>query len=394
MVPALMANRAIELVRNLWISAQLSAPPRVQQTIMPRLHEGKEIIRLLTRPYLPVYQIEGRGQGGDLTVTYVGLDYAKPSMKCILFTEEPAEWGVGRVPFWRCGERVGSLPGDLVIVEGARHLVRGLPRQDAIILPQFVHHVLDVRGEWGDVKRRFRKSVRHDFRLTRKYGYQYDVSHEDRDFEAFYRDMYLPTMEIRHGTLSSPMSVRKAYQHFRHGVLFFVTRDGRRVCGSICYLQQDVVHCMIMGVVGGDEGLMREGAVGALNCLRIQWANERGYSAVNFLGSDPFLKDSLFQYKRKWGSAVGVPPHLHRQIWIGVRRNTPAVSQFLKENPFVVVDRDGKLHGLIVVDDPHDVSTETKQEWDKRLVTPGLSSLLIRSVDDFTAGSADVNDPY
>jgi hypothetical protein len=140
---------------------------------------------------------------------------------------------------------------------------------------------------------------------------------------------------------------------------------------------------MIMGVINGDQQLMKEGAVGALYSLRIQWANQQGYKAVNFLGSDPHLASGLFKYKRKWCATIKVPPHLHRQIWITIRRNTPAVSQFFKENPFVVVDKSGKLHGLIVVDDPHNVSAETRQEWEKRYATPGLSSLCVRSINDF-----------
>jgi hypothetical protein len=204
--------------------------------------------------------------------------------------------------------------------------------------------------------------------------------------------MYLPTMKARHGALASPVSASKAYQYFRHGLLFFVKRDGQRVCGSVCYLEQDLVHFMIMGVINGDQQLIKEGAVGALNCLRIQWANQHGYKAVNFLGSGARLSSGLFQYKRKWGTTVSIPPHLHRQIWIEIRHNTPAVSCFLKENPFIVVDKDGKLHGLIMVDDLHNVSPEIKKKWEKDYATPGLSSLLIHSVSHFAQGHTNVNE--
>ena len=386
-------GKTSEFVQKIWIKAQLDMPLSLRHAVVPRLHEAKEIARLMFRPCLPVYQMQGQGQGGPLTVTYIGLDYAKPFLKSILFPGGAAEQPVGRVFWGRCGEVVDLSPSDIVIVEGTRHLIRTLPRQDALVLPQFVYHILDVRGDWQDVKSRFRKSVRHELRLTRKHGYQYEVSYDDRDFETFYRRMYLPTMKLRHGALASPMSFNRAYQHFRHGLLFFVKRDGQRVCGSVCYLDDDTVHFMILGVLDGSQELMREGAVGALYCLRVQWANERGYKAVNFLGSDPFPGDSLFRFKRKWGTAVSVPPHLHRQIWIGIRRNTPAVARFLKENPFIVVDGDGDLHGHIVVDDSRDVTPETVEEWEKRYVTPGMSDLLIRSVGSFAAESADGRGP-
>jgi hypothetical protein len=386
-------SEALEFVRGLWIRAQLEAPPYVQRAVIPRLHEAKEIARLLARPHLPVYQLRGQGYGGPLTVAYVGLDFTKPFMKDLMFADGSVEQEIGRIPFWRCEEIANLSPADVIIVEATKHLVRRLSGRNAIVVPQLVDHILDVRGDWEDVKKRFRKSVRFERRLTKKHGYQYEVSHEDRDFETFYHDMYLPTVESRYGTLASPISAGEAYQYFRRGALFLVKRDGRRVCGSVCYLEQGVVQFIIMGLLNGDEQLMREGAVGALNCLRIQWANQQGYEAVNFLGSGARLRSSLFQYKRKWGTAVSVSPRLHRRIWIKVRRLTPAVSQFLKENPFIVVDRDGKLHGLIVVDDPSDVSTETKEEWEKRYVTPGLSSLVVRSVSSFAEEPVSVSIP-
>jgi hypothetical protein len=137
---------------------------------------------------------------------------------------------------------------------------------------------------------------------------------------------------------------------------------------------------------------MKEGATGALSVLSIHWANQQGYRAVNFLESGPYLKSGLFQSKRKWGATINISPHSHRQVWIKVNHITPAVSQFLKENPLVTVDGDGKLHGLIVVDDPHSVTAETRSEWEARYVTPGLSNLVIRSINNFAEGSGIGND--
>jgi hypothetical protein len=389
-----MMNKAPEFIRNLWIKAQLKAPPTVRRSVILRLHEAKEIVRLLTRPYLPVYQLQGQGQGGPLVVTYVGLEFAKPNLKSILFIEDPVEQQVGRIPFWR-HDGLANLPSsDIIVVEATKHLIHKLPCQNAIVLPSYVHHILDVRGDWQDIKSHFRKSVRHELRLTRKYGYQYTVSHDDRDFEMFYHDMYVPTMKNRHGSLASLMSFSEAHQFFRNGLLFLVERDGQRVCGSVCHIEQDTVRYLIIGVINGDQRMMREGAIGALNCLRIQWASQHGYKAVNFLGSGiPRLNGGMFQHKRKWGTAISVPPHLHRQIWINIRENTPAVSRFLKENPFVVVDKKGELHGLIIVDDPHNVPAKARKEWEKRYVTPGLTSLLIRSVSNFAEQPANHNDP-
>jgi hypothetical protein len=114
----------------------------------------------------------------------------------------------------------------MVIVEGAKHVMRRLPHRNAIVLPEDVHPILDVRGDWQDVMGRIHKSARRGFRAIDIYGYQYETSHDVRDLEPFYHDMYVPTMKNRHGALASLVSLHEAQQYFRHGMLFFVKREG------------------------------------------------------------------------------------------------------------------------------------------------------------------------
>ena len=386
-------SKVVEFGHDLWVAVQLKAPPSVQRTVISRLHDAKEIARLVIRPYLPVYQLQGQGQGGPLTVTYVGLGFSRPFWKSFIFVEDPVEQQVGQIPVWRY-DKVASLSwGDILFVEATKHLIRKLPQQGAIVLPERVDHILDVQGDWQDVRNRFHKSVRkNELRLMRKYGYEYHVSCASQDFEEFYHQMYLPTTGDRHGELSFPKSVGEAYLFFRRGWLFRVERGGDWVSGVVCHPQGDVLLATTSGVKNGDAQLVHDGATAATYYAAIHWANQHGYKAVNFLGSGARLSGGLFQHKRKWGSTVSVSPNLHRQIWIRVRQITPAVSQFLKENPLITVDRDGELHGLIMVDDPSSVSAETRKEWEKSYATPGLSSLIVRSVSSLAQEPADARD--
>lgn len=387
-----MLGESNGLIRDLWIKIRVGAPPCIQRTIVPRLHEAKEIVRLLARPYLPVYQLQGQGQGGPLAVTYMGLEFTKPVLTSMLFVRDPVEQHLGRIPLWRYNELANLPSSDIIIIHAAQHLIHKLPRQNAIVLPPYVHHILDVRGDWQDVLCRFHKSVRkNELRWIRKYGYEYDVSYDRQDFETFYHQMYMPTMDDRHGELSKPVSIGEAYQYFRHGCLFRVMLAREWVSGGVCHPMLKTLSFDIMGVKNADVRLIRQGVTSTLYYATIHWANRHGYEAVNFLGTGPYLEEGHFQHKRKWGATISVPPHLHRQLWIKVRRITPAVSQFLKENPLIVVDKDGKLHGLIVVDDPHNIPAETRNEWERRYVTPGLSSLLIRSVSYFAKEPSNAN---
>jgi hypothetical protein len=378
-------DKLLEWGHEKWLKAKLGSPLWLQRTLIHTLYEAKEVARLLGSPYLTVHQWQGQGQGGPLVVNYAGLGDAKPFLKSKLFIERPAEREVGSVPAWRISELTNLSPGDIAIVEADRRLIRQLPDRCAFVLPVFVEMVVDVQGDWEDLESRFRKSIRSERRLQRKYGYRYEASNSDQDFETFYRDMYLPTMKVRHGDLAVPMPHNEAYQYFRHGLLFWVLRDGQRVCGSVCYLERDIAHFILVGVFKGDQQLMKEGAIGALNYLRIQWANQNGHRAVDLGYCRPFMT-SLFHYKRKWGTTVKAPSDLRPQFWIKLQRNTPAVYQFMKDNPCIVVNEKHQLYWLVMTDHPETARIEHETEWRKELETPGLQGLLIRSMADFFDG--------
>jgi hypothetical protein len=169
-----------------------------------------------------------------------------------------------------------------------------------------------------------------------------------------------------------------------------VKRDGAWVAGALMHPRQDVIMADMSGVRDADEQLIREGAVVAIYYYTLRLANQRGCQGVNFLGSGPVLEGGLFQHKRRWGGEIVVSPYLHRLIWLRVRRGTPAVAQFLKETPLITVGQDGRLRGLIVVDDPYQVSPETEREWGKNYATPGLTDLIVRAVGNFTGEPGDV----
>ncbi len=382
-------SKLSELAHWLWMEIQLAAPPFVQRGAMPFLHRAKEIARLLARPYMPLYELRGHNQAGPLTVTYGGLGYAKPLLKSLLFLEEPAETELGRVLLWRPGEL--HLPGtceaspwdsDLTIIEASRHLNRKLPSQGAITLPFRLQFVLDLQGEWEQVEGRFHRSMRRHIRKAKRYaGHEYVISHRAQDLAMFYHTMYLPTMQNRHGELADILPEREAYQLLRHGWLFLVQRDAAYVCGSLGRVREGIVEFKEMGVLNGDLALMREDVVDAMNYLRIRWAHQEGYKSLSFGECWPYLS-GIFSSKRKWGAAVSIPPHEHKQIWIRIQRATPAVSHFFQDNPCVIVNGKGELHALIVTDDPEGVTPETGATWHKLYATPGLRGLLIYPVTD------------
>ena len=381
-------SRLSELARWLWVETRLGAPPFVQRAVIPFLHQVKEIARLLAQPYMPLYELRGQNQAGPLTVTYGGLGYAKPMLKGLLFLEEPAEREIGRVLVWRPGDSIHSLTSDLTIIESGQYLIRRLPSQSAVIMPFRVQFVLDTRGEWEEVEQRFRRSTRYDVRKAQKgHCYEYEISRREQDLRMFYQTMYLPNVQARHGKLAAMLPEREAYQLLRHGWLLLVKRDDVYVCGVLVHAQQDVIQLKEMGLLNGDRQLMKEGVIDAMMYLSIRWAHQEGYDAVSFGNNWPYLS-GIFQNKRKWGATVSISPDQHKQIWLRIQRNTPAVSQFLNSNPCVIVDSKAELRALIVTDDPDNVTPKTEATWRKLYATPGLSGHLVCSVTDLMENPA------
>jgi hypothetical protein len=377
----MVKDRLFELRHSLWVRVQMGTPPQVR----PLVQEAKDMALILSRPYLTACQWQGQSGAGLLTVSYAGFEYAKAYLKSILFVEGPTERRIEPIPIWRLDRLVDSSDADMSYIVADKRLIDKLPKRNALVLPYRTRLRLDVRGEWEEVVQRFHRNARrYELRKLKKYAYTYQTSHRDTDFEMFYHTMYLPTMSKRHGELATLLSWEEAYQYFKRGVLLLIQRDDRCVAGVTCYPERKVLIAIIIGVLDGNEQLMEEVAMAAGYYSCIHWAHQHGYEDVDFWGSRPYLTN-LFLYKRKWGVAVGIPSDMPQRIWLKIRRDTPAVRQFLQDNPCITLDDTGKLWGLIVTDDPSNVAPETKAAWHKQYNTPGLEGLLIRSVTDLTS---------
>ena len=291
-----------------------------------------------------------------------------------------------RFPIWRIKELLTGSKSDLTFINAGENLIRRLPAQNAVVMPRLVDQILDVRGEWEAVLERFHTTVRrNELRLIRKYGYKTEVSYKDADFEMFFQKMYLPSVKLRHGQQAHIMPYAKAYSRFQQGLLFLTTRENNFVSGGLCDIQMEsgIVHFLLTGVMQADQQLIKEGAQSALYYAIAQWANIQGYKAVDFEATEPYLKKGILQHKRKWGMAARIPPNMRKRLWFKVHRPTPAVNQFLKDNPCIMINGRGELQGLFFADDPDQVSPETRAEWDKLCAMPGLNGFQVWAIEDF-----------
>jgi hypothetical protein len=373
---------------QMWLGVKWSSSPVMQQAVIPRLNDYKEIGRLAVRPSLPVSSLTGRSKDGPLTASFVNVVFPKSFLRKSLWEEGPEETAAGTTPFWHVDEFAKRAKEDIVVVGGSTRFVQSLPAGSALVVPEYIDHTIDVSGDWEQVTARIPKSTRkHELRRIRKYGWEFSASRDRQELIEFYHSMYLPTMEDRHGQSSHPMSVTEASIHFEHGFLMKISRGGEWVAGTICQPKFDTLASHVIGVRNADHGLFGEGVQSAAFYGAIKYANEHGYKYFSPMASVACLNSGLFQYKRKWGSLVSLTEYVQRSLWFRVLRDTPAVRRYFQDYPPIILDKRGELLGIIFVESIKDVTGEMIENWRKCYTTPGLASINIRPFESLTGHS-------
>lgn len=255
-----------------------------------------------------VVQLRGRvkGTGRAVTLVYAGRDMNYDYLVRI-FLDDASTQVERRCMLWSCRRHAESLFAEAdVLVEdlgwpynGKRKDVRSLE------VPDWLNMELDLTGEWGDVLARFRSTARrNDLRILRRNDYRYTVTAERRAAEAFYDDMYVPYITERHGTDAVIEPRRHVLNVVRKGALLTVYGADCPVAAGVLYATGGALCFLWMGLPRHLVGAPPEGAISALYYYGIKHAHERGYEAVEFMGTRPFLVDGAFRFKRKWGPVL------------------------------------------------------------------------------------------
>ncbi|MFD3550071.1 GNAT family N-acetyltransferase, partial [Streptomyces sp. NPDC058655] len=303
-----------------------------------RLHDG-------AARHVPV--TVSRAAPGHPSIAYLGLPQGEANILQLLEQQRsrtspgPVRREIGRTRLRDLAS--GHWPdADLVVVGAQAGQLRRLPNARAVTAPFRVHLVVDVPASAEELDGRISRRERWEFRRNQRahqWTLEEDTSPEAFDF--FYRTMHAPTMRRRHGDRSrteNPAVARHAI--LRHGTLMFVTSAaGVRVAGVLCHWSRDrrTLTTRLLGVRDGEQRHYDEGAFKAVYHLLLRWARENGVGHVDFFGTEAFISKGIFQWKRKFGPRVVLPPNhfSDKRIRLYVRRDTPQVRDFLVANPLL-----------------------------------------------------------
>jgi hypothetical protein len=166
-------------------------------------------------------------------------------------------------------------------------------------------------------------------------------------------------------------------------VLFFLRERGDRVAGMLCRREPGTLVLRLAGVRDGAEDAYRSGTYIALYVSILDWTARNGVSTVDLSGSEPFLSKGIFQFKRKLHPDMRWPAthFAGKRLWLCVRRDTPAVRDFLVANPVLAPAGDG-FEALYF----HDRDRLARRDLQWR--TGGVVGCRTVDLDAFLGGSA------
>lgn len=336
-----------------------------------------------------------RAEQGQPSIAYLGLPQGEANILQLL-EHQRSRTSAGPVSRENARTRLRDLAAgrwpdaDLVIVGAQARQLERLPTAGSVTAPFRVHLVVDVPASAEELDRQTSRRERWEFRRNQRehqWALEEDASPEALEF--FYRAMHLPTMRRRHGERSRTENIDIArHAILRGGTLMFVTSAGVRVAGVLCHWSPDrrTLTTRLLGVRDGAQKHYDEGAFKAVYHLLLRWARENRVDHVDFFGTEAFLSKGIFQWKRKFGPRVTLPPNhfSDKHIRLYVRRDTPRTRDFLVANPLLVLEP-GPRGPVLVPTYFTDSARPPRTDISARC--PGLPDPRLVDLDTFLAGT-------
>lgn len=331
-----------------------------------------------------------RSELGGLSVSYSGL--AEGLAYTLEFTElrrEDGEASAERRSSTITGRRLAVpalLPdADIVIAGTSAERARRLPSAASLVVPMRVHFVVDFDADPQVAGRRISKREREQHqRNLRSHNWSWGVRQDAAWFDEFYDLHYRPTMRRRHGERERTETKETSFEClFRAGRLFELRQDGEPIGGALCHWDRAtrVLTLRLLGVRDGAQEHFTSGAFKAIYHFLVDWAAHHGVRRLDFQGTEPFLSKGTYQWKRRFGTRVILPPNHFggKRLWLQVRRDTPAVRDFLVANP-VLAEPAGGGDGLEAVYF-HDADRPARRDYSAK--SPGVDRVRLVDLDTF-----------
>lgn len=254
-----------------------------------------------------------------------------------------------------------------------------------------VRQVLDLDGTQESLRRmNYRsKKVR---KLIRANGFSSRISFQQKDFDFFYHQLYLPHLLKQHGPYASIDGYEDMRSYFHKGFLMMVGMGDRTVSAQLCFVQESTLILRRMGVLEGEEDYVRKGAQSAVYYFMLQYARDNGLKRIDFMNSRPFFKDGVYIHKLRWGACLHPADESESWVHFLIPRLSPKIALFFQDNPVIIHTPQG-FGALVGRSGTEEISPEEERGLKKQYRAPGLSHLLLLTPDREAIRTFPLSDP-
>lgn len=299
-------------------------------------------LKHLARLYLPIYLYES----DKMKIVYAGYSFIKKNYFVRLFLEDNYhQTFLGRRLFWKIPGLIKSGKNDFVISEISRIKMDRFMRYKGYILPELVLMRINIDRPVSEIFNKNTTDFPNVIRRIRKYNLTYEILNDKESLNCFIEKLYLPYMTNRHGDEALIEDLNKVWESSSSPFLMAIREDGIIVAKSIMRKSGDCLCFRQLGILDGNEDYLRHGVIGALYYFGILEGQKMKCHYFDVGGTRPFLSDGLTKYKMGLGAEF-VSDYSSRKeyLWFGVNEQSAEAENFMKNNPFLYLNKDYGLN--------------------------------------------------
>ncbi len=215
------------------------------------------------------------------------------------------------------------------------------------------------------------ESAKSDVRTIIKNNLSYRVTCSENHIEEFVDEFWVPTVKNRYPEKIIENEKEK-WRDFKCELL--IVHDGTcDISGALLRYDQDDPYLWRNGLKNGDLSLWKKGGIAASYYFSADYASSKGFNTLYIGLTRAFLRDGLFQYKKKWGGVLVRNDNF--AFLFKAYRNSSGVRSFLLNNPFFSF-HEGKIYSSIF----YDASSEFDE---KKYYFDGIDGVKCIDIDEF-----------
>ncbi len=298
-------------------------------------------LKRLARLNLPLYQYES----DTMKIVYAGYSSIKKNYYArLLLDRNNHHTFLGRRWFWEIPDLIKSCNHDIVIAEISRITFNHFQKCNGYILPIWVIMKININRPMSEISKGSVSDFSDVKRKIRKYNLTYEILTDKGNFNYFKDKFYLPYITKRHGEEALIEDLNIIWKSSPTPFLMAIKENKMVVGMSLVKKSGDFLFLLRLGLLDGNEEYLHHGVIGAIYYFSIIEGKKMGCQYLDIGGTRPFLTDGLTKYKMGLGAefvtGVSIEGEYH---WFGVNEQSVSAREFLRNNPFLHVNKDYHL---------------------------------------------------